>query len=291
MKNRRNITESIYNNALLIILSLICLVPFLLVLSVSLTSESGINVSGYRLIPSDFSLEAYKYIFSNPDEVFSAYRVTILVTAIGTVCGTLISAMLAYPLSRKDFKPGKVISFCIYFTMLFSGGLVPTYLLVTKYLGLKDTMLALILPILLNAWNIFLLRTFFTSIPSALIEAASIEGANEFEIFFKIALPIGKVGVVIIALFSVLNYWNDWFQSMLYIDRSNIQSLQYMLYRVMKKTNLSKEMGGAMIYSEKLPNENLRMALCVVAAGPMLFVFPFFQKYFTRGITVGSVKG
>lgn len=279
------------NHALLILLSVICVVPFLLVLSVSFTSEAGINANGYSLIPSQFSTEAYEYIFKNANEVISAYGVTIFITVIGTVVGTLLSAMLAYPLSRKDFKMQSALSFYIYFTMLFSGGLVPTYLLVTKYLGLKDTVTALILPILLNAWNVFLLRTFFTSIPMALIEAASIEGASEFKIFFKIILPVGKVGVVIIALFSALNYWNDWYQSMLYIDRSNIQSLQYMLYRVMQKTNLAKEMGGNMMYTEKMPNENLRMALCTVAAGPMLFIFPFFQKYFAKGITVGSVKG
>lgn len=279
------------NHAVLILLSIICVVPFLLVLSVSFTSEAGINANGYGLIPSQFSTEAYEYIFSNAGEVVSAYGVTIFITVVGTIVGTIVSAMLAYPLSRKNFKLQSVLSFYIYFTMLFSGGLVPTYLLVTKYLGLKDTITALILPILLSAWNIFLLRTFFSSIPTALIEAVSIEGASEFTIFFKIILPVGKVGVVIIALFSALNYWNDWYQSMLYIDRSNIQSLQYMLYRVMQKTNLAKEMGGAMIYTEKAPNENLRMALCVVAAGPMLFVFPFFQKYFAKGITVGSVKG
>ena len=290
MKKNKKISN-VFTHIALIILSLLCVVPFMLVLSVSFTSEMGINSNGYGLIPSDFSLEAYEYIFKNPKEVLSSYQVTIFVTAIGTIVGTLISAMLAYPISRKDFVLSKQLSFYVYFTMLFSGGLVPTYLLVSKTLGMKDTILALIFPILLNAWNIFLLRTFFASIPMELVEAASIEGASEFNIFFKIIIPIGKVGIAIIALFTVLNYWNDWYQSMLYIDKSDIQSLQYMLYRVMRKTNLAKEMGGTLMFTEKIPNENLRMALCVVAAGPVLFVFPFFQKYFAKGITVGAVKG
>lgn len=291
MKKKTNRLTNIFTHIALILLSLSCVIPFLLVVSVSFTSESGINSNGYSLIPSEFSLEAYRYIFANPGEVLSAYKITITVTAIGTILGTLISAMLAYPISRKDFKLSRHLSFYVYFTMLFSGGMVPTYLLVSKTLGMKDTILALIFPILLNAFDIFLLRTFFSDIPKELIEAATIDGANELKIFFEIIIPIGKVGIAMIALFSVLRYWNDWFQSMLYIDKSDIQSLQYMLYRVMRKTNLAKEMGGSVMFTEKIPNENLRMALCVVAAGPVLFVFPFFQKYFAKGITVGAVKG
>ena len=275
----------------LIILSLLCLLPFVMILSVSFTSEAGIQANGYGLIPSDFSLEAYQYIFKNPTEVISAYTTTIFVTVVGTISSTVIMSMMAYPLSRQDFKLKNVLSFFVYFTMLFSGGLVPTYILVTKYLGLKDNVLALILPILLSAWNVMLLRMFIASIPMSLIEAANLEGASEFKIFFTIVFPLAKVGIVTVALFQVLAFWNDWYQAMLYIDHGDMTTLQYMLYRVMNKVNLAKEYGGAMATQEKLPSENLRMALCVVAAGPTLVVFPFFQKYFSKGITVGGVKG
>ena len=275
----------------LIILSLLCLLPFVMILSVSLTSEAGIQANGYGLIPSDFSLEAYQYIFKNPTEVISAYTTTIFVTVVGTISSTIIMSMMAYPLSRQDFKLKNVLSFFVYFTMLFSGGLVPTYILVTKYLGLKDNVLALILPILISAWNVMLLRMFIASIPMSLIEAANLEGASEFKIFFTIVFPLAKVGIVTVALFQVLAFWNDWYQAMLYIDHGDMTTLQYMLYRVMNKVNLAKEYGGAMATQEKLPSENLRMALCVVAAGPTLVVFPFFQKYFSKGITVGGVKG
>ncbi|MBE7022485.1 MAG: carbohydrate ABC transporter permease [Ruminococcaceae bacterium] len=275
----------------LIILSLLCLLPFIMILSVSLTSEAGIQANGYGLIPSEWSLEAYRYIFRNPTEVISAYTTTIFVTVVGTISGTLIMAMMAYPMSRRDFQLKNALSFFVYFTMLFSGGLVPVYILVTRYLNLKDNVLALILPILIGGWNVMLLRMFISSIPMSLIEAANLEGASEFRIFFSIVFPLAKVGIVTVALFQVLGFWNDWYQAMLYIDHGNMTTLQYMLYRVMNKVNLAKEYGGMMAEQEKLPNENLRMALCVVAAGPMLCVFPFFQKYFSKGIVVGGVKG
>lgn len=286
-----NVAVKIAVHAVLIILSLLCLLPFIMILSVSLTSEAGIQVNGYGLLPSVWSVEAYQYIFRNPAEVISAYGTTIFVTVTGTVFGTLIMAMLAYPMARSDFKFKNTLSFFVYFTMLFSGGLVPSYILVTKYLGMKDSVMALLIPILVSGWNTMLLRMFISSIPISLIEAANLEGASEFRIFFSIVLPLSKVGIVTVALFQALNFWNDWYQAMLYIDHGDLTTLQYMLYRVMNKVNLAKEYGAVAATQEKLPNENLRMALCVVAAGPMLCVFPFFQKYFSKGITVGGVKG
>ncbi len=287
---RMNTIGKLSVHSIMILLSLTCIIPFIMVISVSLTSESGIIANGYGLIPSEFSLEAYEYIFRSPDEVISAYTTTIFVTVFGTIVGTLIMAMIAYPMSRNDFKYKKALSFFVYFTMLFSGGLVPSYLLVTG-LGMKDTVWALVIPIMFSSWNVMMLRMFLMSIPTALIEAATIDGASEFKIFFRIILPLGKVGIVTVMLFTSLNLWNDWQQAMLYIDHGDLTSLQYMLYRVMNKVNLAKEYGGAMLQTEKLPSENLRMALCVVAAGPMLLIFPFFQKYFSKGIVVGGVKG
>ncbi len=278
-------------HTILILVSLACLLPFLLVLSASLTAESSLVVDGFRLIPKKWSLEAYEYIFRSPGEILSAYKTTTFITLFGTIVGTLIMTMLAYPLSRTDFKYKNVISFFVYFTMLFSGGVVAEYILVANFFKLRDTIWALILPLLLNAWNVMLLRMFLKSIPFSLIEAAYIEGAGELRIFFKIILPLGKIGIITISLFTALTFWNDWFLSMLYIDRGNIMSLQYMLYRIINKVELAKEQGAAMLFQEKLPNENLRMALCVVAAGPMVIVFMFFQKYFSKGIVAGSVKG
>lgn len=287
---RLNIFGKATVHGIMILLSLLCLLPFVMIVSVSLTSEGGIAANGYGLIPSSFSLEAYRYIFRTPHEVISAYATTIFVTVFGTIVGTLCMAMLAYPMSRKDFKYKNALSFYVYFTMLFSGGLVPSYLLVTS-LGMKDTIWALVIPIMLSSWNTMMLRMFMASIPSALIEAATIDGASEFKIFFMIILPLAKVGIVTVMLFTALNLWNDWQQAMLYIDHGDLTSLQYMLYRVMNKVNLAKEYAGVAVQNEKLPGENLRMALCVVAAGPMLLVFPFFQKYFAKGIVVGGVKG
>lgn len=288
---KNNYCSKVFIHLVMILLSAACLIPFILIISASFTGETALKVDGYSLIPSEFSLEAYKYIFASPHDIISAYGVTIFITVFGTIFGTLFMTMLAYPLSREDYKYKNIFSFYIYFTMLFSGGLVPTYLLVAKYLKLKDTVWALIFPILMSGWNVFLLRMFLKSIPISLIEAANLEGASEFKIFFKIIIPLGKVGIVTVALFTALNYWNDWYQSMLYIDNGDITSLQYLLYRVMNKVNLAKEYAGTSANLEKLPDENLRMALCVIAAGPMLVVFPFFQKYFSKGIIVGSVKG
>lgn len=274
----------------MILLSCACLFPFLLVMSSSLTEEVSLTQYGFSIFPRKLSFEAYAYIFRAPQEIISAYKTTIFVTVFGTVVGTLVMAMIAYPISRPDYKYKNVISFFVYFTMLFSGGMVAEYLVVANVLGLKDTIWALIVPMLLNAWNIMLLRMFMRSIPFSLIEEANLEGASEFRIFFSIVLPLSKVGIVTIALFTALNLWNDWYQSMLYIDHGDVCSLQYMLYKIMNKVTMAQENISVGTTKEKLPNENLRMALCVVAAGPMLLVFPFFQKYFSKGIVVGSVK-
>lgn len=290
MKKKINLA-TIIKHIVLMFLTLCCIIPFLLVVSVSLTDEIAINVNGYSLIPSQFSLEAYKLIFKDLDDILSAYGYTIIITIAGTAAGTMIMAMIAYAISRRNFAFRRAFSLYLSFPMLFSGGMVPTYLWVAGTLGMKDTIWVLFLPICISVWNIFMLRVFFQDVPDALYESAAIDGANEFYCFFIIGLPLAKIGIVIVALFTALTLWNDWFQSMLYIDRSEISTLQYLLYRLMNKTNLAKEMGTTGLTTERLPQENLRMALCVVAAGPMMFIFPFFQKYFAKGITLGSVKG
>lgn len=279
---------------LFILLALFCVVPILYILSASLSDEIQLTKEGYSLLPRGFSLEAYKYILESPKPIINAYGVTILVTLGGTVVSLLVTTMLAYVIARKDFKIGRVFAFMIFFSMLFNGGLVPTYIMLTKYYHLKDTIWALIFPYIIMPWHVFLMKGFLADIPTSLIEAAKIDGAGEVKTFFKIIVPISKPALATVGLFIAFTYWNDWYQSMLYIDSPDINSLQFYLYRIMNNIqylSTSMQAGNISIDIASLPSETARMALCILAAGPMLVVFPFFQKYFVKGLTVGAVKG
>lgn len=279
---------------LFILLALFCVVPILYILSASLSDEIQLTKEGYSLLPRGFSLEAYKYILESPKPIINAYGVTILVTLGGTAVSLLITTMLAYVIARKDFKVGRVFAFMIFFSMLFNGGLVPTYIMLTKYYHLKDTIWALIFPYIIMPWHVFLMKGFLADIPTSLIEAAKIDGAGEVKTFFKIIVPISKPALATVGLFIAFTYWNDWYQSMLYIDSPDINSLQFYLYRIMNNIqylSTSMQAGNISIDIASLPSETARMALCILAAGPMLVVFPFFQKYFVKGLTVGAVKG
>ncbi|MDF2511572.1 MAG: araQ 20 [Herbinix sp.] len=278
----------------LILLALFCVVPILYILSASLSDEIALTREGYSLIPRGFSLEAYKYILESPKSIISAYGVTILVTLAGTAVSLIVTTMLAYVIARKDFRLGRVFAFMIFFSMLFNGGLVPTYIMVTKYFHLKDSLWALMLPYIILPWHVFLMKGFLSDIPTSLIEAAKIDGAGEIKSFFRIIVPISKPALATVGLFIAFTYWNDWYQSMLYIDSSNINSLQFYLYRIMNNIqylSTSMQAGNITIDIANLPSETARMALCILAAGPMLIIFPFFQKYFVKGLTVGAVKG
>lgn len=279
---------------LFILLALFCVVPILYILSASLSDEIQLTKEGYSLLPRGFSLEAYKYILESPKPIINAYGVTILVTLGGTAVSLLVTTMLAYVIARKDFKVGRVFAFMIFFSMLFNGGLVPTYIMLTKYYHLKDTIWALIFPYIIMPWHVFLMKGFLEDIPTSLIEAAKIDGAGEVKTFFKIIVPISKPALATVGLFIAFTYWNDWYQSMLYIDSPDINSLQFYLYRIMNNIqylSTSMQAGNISIDIASLPSETARMALCILAAGPMLVVFPFFQKYFVKGLTVGAVKG
>lgn len=279
---------------LFILLALFCVVPILYILSASLSDEIQLTKEGYSLLPRGFSLEAYKYILESPKPIINAYGVTILVTLGGTAVSLLVTTMLAYVIARKDFKIGSVFAFMIFFSMLFNGGLVPTYIMLTKYYHLKDTIWALIFPYIIMPWHVFLMKGFLADIPTSLIEAAKIDGAGEVKTFFKIIVPISKPALATVGLFIAFTYWNDWYQSMLYIDSPDINSLQFYLYRIMNNIqylSTSMQAGNISIDIASLPSETARMALCILAAGPMLVVFPFFQKYFVKGLTVGAVKG
>lgn len=279
-----------------ILFCIACILPLLAVVSISLSKESDLVKYGYHLIPSKISFEAYQFIFKNPKEILNSYLVTSIITISGAFFGLLITSMFAYALSRKDFKPKTALTFFVFFTMIFNGGLVPTYMVMTKVLHLNNSILALIIPGLVNAWFLIIMRTYFQSVPDSLIEAAKIDGASEFRIFFQIMLPLSKPSLATIGLFLTLNYWNEWFGALLYLSpSSNLVPLQYMLYKIMANMQALRDMialgANVNVDISSMPTESARMAMCVIAAGPMLFVFPFFQKYFVKGLTVGAVKG
>lgn len=274
------------------LMAIICLIPFILLISGSFTSEQWIRFHGYGLIPGEFSTEAYKIIFKTPERIVRAYGVSILITAVGTGLGLLLTAMTAYVISRKDFKYRNKFSFFFYFTTLFSGGMVSTYIYYIQYLHLKDSLLALILPMMFNVFYLLIMRTFVNTIPHALVESAKIDGAGEWRIFFTIILPLLKSGLATIGLFLALGYWNDWYNAMLYLNTETKYPLQYMLYAIQQQTQaLAAIASQAGIQVANLPSSSLKLAMAVVATGPIVIVYPFVQKYFVAGITIGSVKG
>lgn len=283
-------------NVFFIILSALCIIPFVLVVIISLTSEQSLQLNGYRFWPKKWSFEAYKYIFASGSNILRAYGITIFVTITGTFIGLFIMTSYAYALSRKSFAYRKFFTKLIFIPMLFSGGIVSSYLVVTRFLGLKDNLLALILPICVTSFNIIILRTFFkTTIPESIIESAKIDGASELSIFLKIVLPISLLAVATIALFLTLGFWNDWFNAMLYIEKSSLMPLQYMLVKLETSieflVNNSSSLGIlAVDQASKLPRDTAKMAIVVISTLPIILAYPFFQKYFVSGLTVGAVK-
>lgn len=278
--------------AIIIAFAVICLIPFVLVISSSFSSETSIIQDGYSLWPKHFTLDAYKMLFSS-HTIGPAYGVTIFVTVIGTFLSMLITSAAAYALSCKQFYHRGKIAFFIYFTMLFSGGLVPTYLWITKYLHLTDSVWALILPSLVNPWNLLLLRNFFAGIPDSLAESARIDGANDIVILFKIILPISLPGLATIGLFYALAYWNEWYKALLYIRDSSKYPLQYLIMQIQRNVQYVQQnaaQGGAATEGI-VPAYSSQMATAVVTIGPIILLYPFLQKYFVQGLTVGSVKG
>ena len=274
------------------LMALICLIPFILLISGSFTSEQFIRFHGFSLIPGEFSTEAYSVIFKTPERILRAYGVSIMVTVIGTFCGLLLTSMTAYVISRKDFKYRNWFSFFFYFTTLFSGGMVSTYIFYIQYLHLKDSYLALILPGMFNVFYLLIMRTFVSNIPHALVEAAKIDGAGEWRIFFTIILPLLKSGLATIGLFLALGYWNDWYNAMLYLNTDTKYPLQYMLYSIQQQTQaLASIASKAGIQVQNLPSSSLKLAMAVVATGPIVILYPFVQKYFVAGISIGAVKG
>lgn len=279
------------------IVALLCLIPFIMILSGSFSSESAIIANGFSILPQDFSLEAYKTVFKEPITIVRAYATTIILTAVGTVVGLLIQTMTAYVLARKDFEWRNGFSFFFYFTTLFSGGLVPTFILYTRTLGLKDSYLALLLPLTFSVYNLLVMKSYITSIPDSLIDAAKIDGCGEVGTLFKVVMPLIKPALATVGLFIALAYWNDWYNAMLYINSEEKYPLQYFLYQQVnnieayKKLIANATVSSSVVSALSLPTQTLKMALTIVVTGPIILAFPFVQKYFVQGITIGAVKG
>lgn len=278
-----------------VILSLVIVImlfPFLLLFMSSITEESSLLINGYSILPKKLSLSAYAYIWQSRDTIFHAYAVTILITFIGTFVNVMITAMVAYPLSLEKLPGKKILSFLLLFTMLFHGGLVPTYMVYTTVLEIKNTYLALLIPnLMFSAMNAILVRTYLRSnIPSELYEAARIDGAGELKIFLGIVLPLGKSILVTIGIFSGLTYWNDWMNGLYYITDSDKYSIQQLLNVMIKNMQYLSQYGSSVSFGA-VPTVSLRMAIAFVAMLPILILYPFLQRYFEEGITLGAVKG
>lgn len=278
----------------ILIFSILCVIPFLLVVSSSFTQEQALTTYGYSIWPKEFSLDAYKLVAVSSD-IPQAYLVTIGTTCVGTFLSMVLTCGVAYAMSVKNFKSRTILALFIYFTMLFNGGLVASYLLITKSLHLQNTILVLIIPSLCNAWNILLMRNFFNGIPEALAESAKIDGANDLVILIKIILPISLPGIATIGLFYALSYWNEWYRCLLYIDTNHSQyyTLQYLIQRILRQVNYAANQPAEAVglSAMTLPTYAYRMATVVVSTGPIILLYPFLQKYFVQGLTVGSVKG
>ena len=283
-------------HGVLIVFCFVCLLPLLMTISISLTDGDSIARYGYRLIPDRISLKAYEYVFGQPQQVITGYRNSLYITIVGTVLNVFVTAMAAYPLSRADFRFRSAVSVYIFVTMIFSGGLVASYILVVRYLHLKNSLMALILLPVAAPYNIFLTRILFQDISPSLIEAAELDGSGEFNTFIRIVMPLSMPIIATITLMIVLGYWNESFNAMLYIDDAGKRPMQLILYYITSYINEVKSgmnnFGSASLEDvADVPSDSIMYAMMIVSSAPVMFVFLFLQKYFVKGLTVGSVKG
>lgn len=280
------------------VLAVLTFLPLLLTFIISFSSSESITLNGYSFFPSEWSLKAYTSIFKTGKALLDSYVITIFYTGVGTALSLLITSMFAFVLAQKRIKARRALAFFAFFTTLFSGGLVPSYILNVRYLHLYDTIWIFLIPGLVGAFNVIILRTFIqTTIPDALFEAARIDGANDWVVYYKIAMPLCKAGLATVALFSVVGRWNDWFTGMLYIETPKLVPLQTLLQRIQSNLDFIKQnsqMSGTMDALEvikNIPSESTRMAITIITILPLLIAYPFFQRYFVKGLTIGSVKG
>lgn len=290
-------TVDVLFNLLFLLLSLMCLIPVYFVIVISITDEAAIDQFGYQFFPKMISFSAYEYLWGQIVSVSRAFGISVFVTVVGTVLGLVLTTSMGYTLSRSNYKGKNFFTWVIFIPMIFNGGLVSTYYIYSNFLGLKDSVWALILPLAVSSYNVVICKTFFkTTIPDSLIESAKIDGASQLTIFSKIVLPISKPVLATIGLFLCFKYWNDWYSSMLYIDNQKMYSLQALLQQITKNieylTQNASQMGVSQAeLAAKLPKESFRMAMAVVIVIPIACVYPFFQKYFISGLTIGAVKG
>lgn len=294
MKNKLTLSKVLTHTALIII-SLIFILPIFMVIAISLSSEQSIIENGYSIWPKAWSNLAYVTAFKNPVQVITSYKVTFFFSVVGTLLALLVESMGAYALSRNSYKYKKFFLMYSLITMLFTGGMIPSYILNTRYLHLGNTIWIYIMPFLANAWNVMIFKTFFQGLPDSLIEAAKIDGASEFRILFGIVIPLSTPVLATLGFRILLERWNDWNTALIYIRDYNLYSLQFLLQRILRETEFIKQSLAegqmSMVSADDIPTETLRYAMAVIAAGPMMLVFPFFQKYLAKGLIVGSVKG
>lgn len=294
--NKIKKSTNVLFNVILTILSLLSVIPFIFVIIISFTDEEALAMNGYRFIPEKWSLYAYEYIVSAGENILRSYGVTILVTVVGTLIGLLLTGTYAYALSRKTYAFRSFFTKVITVPMLFSGGMIANYLVMTKVLMLKNSIWALILPLCMNSFNVIVLRTFFkTSIPDSVVESAKIDGASEWKLFFRIVIPMAMPGLATIGLFLTLGYWNDWFNALMYIDNKDWIPLQFLLMQIQNSIDWlasNKSMMGVdgIQAAANLPKETIKMAIVVISTLPIIFAYPFFQRYFVNGLTIGAVK-
>ena len=301
MKNAKLLTngEIAFRRLSVVVLgftSLIAILPFILIFMASITEEKSLTQYGYSFFPKQFSLDAYKYLVNQISTVGRAYLTSIGLTVVGTVGNMLLTTMFAYPLSREDFKYRGIFAFILFFTMLFNGGIVPSYMVWTRLLHIKDTYFALLLPnLLMGAFNVLLVRNYYKSnIPASIVESAQLDGAGELTIFWKIMLPLSVPVNVTVGLFAGLAYWNDWTNALYYIDNTKYYGIQNMLMRIMENiTFLTSGQASRVVDTSAItvPSVGMRMALAVIGILPILVLYPFLQKYLIKGIVVGAVKG
>jgi len=276
-----------------ILFAFICIVPFWVVVVGSFSDEKAILVNGFSLWPQEPTTFAYSLVFRQPDRIVGAYVLTILLTVIGTAVGLMGTSMAAYAMSRPDFVHRNVIALFIYFTTLFTGGLIPWYILITRYLNLKNNYLVLLLPALFSQFNIILMRNFMKGIPHSITESALIDGGGDFTIFTRIILPMSGPSLATVGLFIGLGYWNQWYLGMLFIDDTRMyHPLQLLLYNIINSALFIRNSAAASnIPPQNIPFETMKLACAVVATGPIVAAYPFVQRYFIKGITIGAVKG
>lgn len=295
-QNEISFGSNLFLNIMFLIGSIACIAPLFLVIMISVTDEKAIMKNGYSFIPEVFSGKAYHYLLTAGDAIWRAYGVSIFVTIVGTFLSLLVICMYAYPLSRSNFKYRYQFAFFAFFTMIFGGGLVPWYIVYTQLVPIKNTIWILVIPYLMNTWYMMIMRTFYkTTVPESIIESARIDGAGEFRTFFTIVLPLCKAGLATVGLFSTLNYWNDFYLPLVFVNDSRNYNIQYLMYQtliaVQNLLNASNNISNANKILAELPPESVRMAIAVISVGPIVLAYPFFQKYFVKGLTIGAVKG